>query len=155
MYGHAANHLCVWGSCRGTDGVLSPHGIPIDLLDRMLIIRTLEYTEKEIAQVGERGGHALHHSTAYLPTCPLQILSIRALVEGITVDDEALAALAAIGARTTLRYAVQMLTPGRILASTQGRDVITVADVNEVDTLFLDAKRSGRKLADNAGSYLQ
>ena len=29
----------------------SPHGIPIDLLDRLLIISTEPYTEKEIRQI--------------------------------------------------------------------------------------------------------
>ena len=28
---------------RGTD-VLAPHGVPVDLLDRMLIVRTMPYT---------------------------------------------------------------------------------------------------------------
>ena len=35
---------------RGTD-VLSPHGVPVDLLDRMLIIRTMPYTISEMIQV--------------------------------------------------------------------------------------------------------
>lgn len=30
---------------------MSPHGIPIDLLDRLLIISTQPYTEKEIRQI--------------------------------------------------------------------------------------------------------
>merc|ERR1711943_79936 len=34
-------------SVRGTD-IVSPHGIPVDLLDRMLIIRTLPYSVEEI-----------------------------------------------------------------------------------------------------------
>ena len=29
---------------------MSPHGIPIDLLDRLLIIRTLPYTEEEMVK---------------------------------------------------------------------------------------------------------
>ena len=36
--------------CRGTD-ISSPHGIPIDLLDRLVIIRTLPYTPDEMIQV--------------------------------------------------------------------------------------------------------
>ena len=42
----------VVASCfrRGTD-VVSPHGVPVDLLDRMLIIRTMPYTLEEIVQV--------------------------------------------------------------------------------------------------------
>ena len=36
--------------CRGTD-ISSPHGIPVDLLDRLVIIRTLPYIPSEIVQV--------------------------------------------------------------------------------------------------------
>lgn len=35
---------------RGTD-IVAPHGIPLDLLDRLLIIRTLPYTLEEIVQI--------------------------------------------------------------------------------------------------------
>merc|ERR1712147_361291 len=35
---------------RGTD-IVSPHGIPVDLLDRLIIIRTLPYSVDEITQV--------------------------------------------------------------------------------------------------------
>merc|ERR1712010_355290 len=35
---------------RGT-GIISPHGVPIDLLDRMLIIRTLPYSVEEMVQI--------------------------------------------------------------------------------------------------------
>jgi hypothetical protein len=49
---------------RGTD-MPSPHGVPVDLLDRLVIIRTLPYTPPEMvqilairAQVGRRGGGA-------------------------------------------------------------------------------------------------
>lgn len=34
---------------RGTD-VVSPHGIPVDLLDRMLIIRTMPYSMEEVSR---------------------------------------------------------------------------------------------------------
>jgi RuvB-like protein 1 (pontin 52) len=34
------------------------------------------------------------------------------------------AALGAVGSRTSLRYAVQLLTPARIIAGTQGRATI-------------------------------
>lgn len=35
---------------RGTD-VVAPHGVPVDLLDRLLIIRTLPYTPVEMIQI--------------------------------------------------------------------------------------------------------
>lgn len=41
---------CFCPSIRGTN-YQSPHGIPIDLLDRLLIIVTSPYTEKETRQI--------------------------------------------------------------------------------------------------------
>lgn len=37
---------------RGTD-VLSSHGVPVDLLDRMLIVRTQQYAKEEIRKVSK------------------------------------------------------------------------------------------------------
>lgn len=116
---------------RGTD-VLSPHGIPVDLLDRMLIIRTLPYSLEEM----------------------VQIVAIRATAESITVEEDAVVALGEVGARTSLRYVVQMLTPARIIAQTAGREVISVNDVEEVDELFFDAKASAKLLASSTGYLL-
>lgn len=53
------------------------------------------------------------------------------------------------------RFAVQLLTPARILAGTQGRDRIALSDVEEINALFFDAKKSAKMLADNEDKYLQ
>lgn len=66
---------------RGTD-VIAPHGIPLDLLDRVLIVRTLPYSQEEM----------------------VQIIKIRAQTEGIQLDDESLDLLGETGTKTTLRY---------------------------------------------------
>ena len=116
---------------RGTD-VLSPHGVPVDLLDRVLIIRTMPYSVEEM----------------------VQIMSIRAAVEGIKVSSDAIGKLGEIGARTSLRYTVQMLTPASIIASTSGREEVTVEDVQEVDELFFDSKASAKLLQMSEG-YLK
>merc|ERR1711968_313222 len=113
---------------RGTD-VLSPHGMPVDLLDRMLIIRTMPYALEEM----------------------IQIVSIRAEAEKMEMEEEALSALGEIGARTSLRYAVQALTPAKIIAQTSGRDLVNALDVEEVDELFSDAKASAKVLARSEG----
>ena len=118
-------------SIRGTD-VLAPQGVPVDLLDRMLIIRTMPYSMEEM----------------------VQILAIRGGAEGIEIEEEALASLGEVGARTSLRYAVQMLTPARIMAGTQGRETIISEDVEEIDQLFFDAKASAKLLA-KSDNYLQ
>merc|ERR1712087_659466 len=115
---------------RGTE-VVSPHGVPVDLLDRMLILRTMPYSLEEI----------------------IQIMSIRAETESLDIEDQALAALGEIGVRTSLRYAVQMLAPSKILAETNGRTSIHLSDIAEVDDLFFDAKASAAILA-NSDGYL-
>jgi len=117
---------------RGTD-VLSPHGLPVDLLDRTLIIRTLPYSLEDM----------------------VQIMGIRAATEGLELEDGALAFLGEVGARTSLRYAVQMLMPASIMASTCGRTKIAQEDVTEVDSLFKDAKASAKILAANAAQYMK
>ena len=116
---------------RGTD-VLAPHGVPVDLLDRMLIVRTMPYSVEEM----------------------VQIMSIRASVEGVEITEEGLKALGDVGARTSLRYSVQMLTPAAIIAKSVGRGEVTETDVQEVDELFFDCKASARLLAKSDG-YLK
>jgi len=41
--------------CRGTEDIVSPHGMPLDLLDRVMIVRTLPYTQEEMTQVSVPG----------------------------------------------------------------------------------------------------
>jgi len=118
---------------RGTDGIVSPHGMPLDFIDRMMIVRTKQYSTEEIKE----------------------IVSIRAQVEGIAVDKEALQVFGNIGADASLRYAAQLLTPCSILAKINGNDEITKAEVEEVSELYLDAKRSAAMLKSNAKVYMK
>ena len=71
------------GMCtiRGTEDIQAPHGIPVDLLDRLLIIRTIPYTLEEIGV----------------------IVGIRAKVEGLELAEEAKNYLALVGADSSLR----------------------------------------------------
>lgn len=116
---------------RGTE-LTSPHGIPVDLLDRLVIIRTSVYSLEEM----------------------IQILAIRAQIEGIEMDSEALAMLGALGEETSLRHAAALLTPAAVLAKTNGRDQVTPPDLNEVAFLFRDAKYSAKLLSEHAEEYV-
>merc|ERR1711939_923889 len=122
------------GMCniRGTE-IPAPHGVPVDLLDRVMIIRTMPYTLEET----------------------FQILSIRAKSEGVDVEDEALAYAAQVGQDASLRFAVQLLTPSRVIAQTAGRTNINKADVEEINRLFLDAKTSASRLQKDADHFLK
>merc|ERR1712156_788057 len=115
---------------RGTD-VLSPHGIPRDLLDRLLIIRTLPYSEEEM----------------------VQIVKIRASTEGLTMEEDAVSVLGKIGTNATLRYAVQLLTPASINAKIGGRTQIMKTDIKDMTEIFMDAKSSAAMLRENSDKY--
>ncbi|KAJ8428110.1 hypothetical protein Cgig2_000882 [Carnegiea gigantea] len=116
---------------RGTT-MKSPHGIPVDLLDRLLIIRTETYGPAEM----------------------IQILAIRAQVEELVVDEEALAYLGEIGQRASLRHAVQLLSPASVIARMNGRENICKADIEEANSLYLDAKSSARLLQEQQDRYI-
>ncbi|PMD45378.1 TIP49-domain-containing protein [Hyaloscypha variabilis F] len=110
------------GMCtiRGTEDLVSAHGIPPDLLARLLIIPTKAYEPDEIKR----------------------ILRIRVTVEGLSITEAALDKIADHGSRISLRYALQLLTPSSILARVSGRNQIDVVDVGECEDLFIDARRS-------------
>ncbi|AWR96602.2 AAA family ATPase [Acidianus sulfidivorans JP7] len=104
---------------RGTD-IESPHGIPLDLLDRLLIIPTRPYNENEIKE----------------------IIKIRAEEIGVELDPQALEDLTKIGIENSLRYSIQLLEPANLIALRNNRNVIKSEDVNEANKYFADIKRS-------------
>lgn len=78
---------------RGTN-YKSPHGIPIDLLDRMIIIPTSPYPEKDLKE----------------------ILKIRCEEEDCQMSDDAILVLTRIAGETSLRYAIQLITTASLVA---------------------------------------
>ena len=123
-----------YGGGGGAAEALSPHGVPLDLLDRTVIVRTSPYSPAEA----------------------VQILAVRAQVEGVALDEQALAWLGAAAGRASLRHACALLAPAALLARANGRPGgdVTLADLEEVSGLFLDAKTSARMLAEQADKFL-
>merc|ERR1712050_675453 len=104
---------------RGTD-YKSPHGIPIDLLDRMVIISTKPYTARELKK----------------------ILNIRCEEEDVEMTEDALDLLAKIATETSLRYAMHMITSANLVCMKHKRQEVNVQDIRRVYSLFADVKRS-------------
>jgi RuvB-like protein 2 len=104
---------------RGTQ-YRSPHGIPIDLLDRLLIIPTVPYTEKEIGQ----------------------ILKIRCEEEDVEMEEEAVNLLTKIGKESSLRYAIHMITVANLVCLRRKGTEVSKDDIKRVYSLFVDVKRS-------------
>merc|ERR1711988_1578456 len=110
---------------RGTD-YESPHGLPVDLLDRLLIIYTEPYGSDDIKK----------------------ILQIRCEEEDVEMTDDALSLLTRIGQDTTLRYAIHMITAAHLVCTKRQGTEVTIEDIKRVYTLFMDLKRSVKMLED-------
>ncbi|KAF7816048.1 ruvB-like 2 [Senna tora] len=116
---------------RGTN-YKSPHGIPIDLLDRLLIISTQPYTEDEIRK----------------------ILDIRCQEEEVEMSDGAKHLLTKIGVETSLRYAIHLITAAALACQKRKAKIVDLEDINRVYHLFLDVKRSTQYLMEYQNQYM-
>lgn len=116
---------------RGTN-YISPHGIPIDLLDRMIIIRTLAYKNDEIKE----------------------ILKIRCEEEDCNISDDALFVMTKIATETSLRYAIQLITTANLVSRRRKGTEISVEDVKKVYSLFFDENRSSKMLKEYQDAYM-
>lgn len=110
---------------RGTD-YLSPHGLPIDLLDRALIITTDPYNDREIQQ----------------------ILEIRAQEEDVEITEDGMKLLTKIGRESSLRYGIHLITTASLVSIKRKSHEVDVQDIRKVYNLFVDIKRSVQFLKD-------
>lgn len=104
---------------RGTD-YKSPHGLPLDLLDRVVIVSTHPYQKEEIQQ----------------------ILAIRAQEEEVDVTPDALALLTKIGQEAGIRYASNLITTSQLISAKRKAKQVSIEDVQRSFQLFYDQGRS-------------
>jgi len=64
----------------------------------------------------------------------------------VTVDSDALEKLTDVGARSSLRYAVQLLSLAAQNARAMKRETVTVQDVERVGSLFMDIGEAAEHL---------
>jgi len=102
----------------------SPHGMPLDLLDRCIIIPTSPYSEKEIKA----------------------ILQIRCEEEDVEMAGDALDLLTRIAKETSLRYAMHMIMTGALCCKQRKGAEVEVADIRKVYGMFSDLRRSTQYL---------
>ncbi|KAK6002417.1 hypothetical protein QM012_002055 [Aureobasidium pullulans] len=139
---------------RGTDNLVSAHGIPPDLLNRLLIIPTHPYSANEIRSIVSTRAR-LEYSSAAPPSLQADKPgAAQGLVQTTQLADDALDLLTKHGERVSLRYAIQLLAPSAILARCRGSDnnIVTAQDVNEAVDLFWDAGRSAGVLREQGTS---
>jgi RuvB-like protein 2 len=104
----------------------SPHGLPLDFLDRVVIVSTHAYAKEEIQQ----------------------ILSIRAQEEEVDVSPDALALLTKIGQEAGLRYASNLITTSQLISAKRKAKQVEISDVQRSFLLFYDQNRSVKFVVD-------
>ncbi|KAG0677472.1 RuvB ATP-dependent DNA helicase pontin [Pichia californica] len=114
---------------KGAEDIKSPHGIPPDLIDRLLIIKTIPYNYDEIKN----------------------IILKRSKIENIILSNEALNKITTVATTSSLRYSLQLLSPANILAQINSRKEVNIEDIDECQLLFLDAQRSTKVLEQSQG----
>lgn len=110
----------------------SPHGIPIDFLDRMIIVHTSSYDEKDLKE----------------------ILKIRCEEEDCEMAEDALTVLTRIAAETSLRYAIQLITTASLVSRKRKSTEVSIEDVKRVYSLFLDEGRSTQFLNEYQDDFM-
>jgi RuvB-like protein 2 len=116
---------------RGTE-YKSPHGIPLDLLDRLMIVSTVPYTQEELKR----------------------ILKVRCEEEDVEMSDDALELLTRIGVETSLRYAIHMIIAASLSAEKRKSAEVEIEDIKKVYTLFVDVKRSTQFLMEYQNEFM-
>ena len=110
---------------RGTT-IKAPHGMPLDLLDRILIINTKPYSGEAIRKIIEE----------------------RAKTEKINLEEKALEFLTRLGEETSLRHSIQLLAPAKEIAKSGKKEKITEKDVKRAAKLFVDVRQSVNYLSE-------
>jgi RuvB-like protein 2 len=110
----------------------SPHGLPVDLLDRVLIVSTKAYTPEDLEQ----------------------IIAIRCQEEDTQLTPEAVSVLTTMATQTTLRYALNLISTAQIIARKRKAEKVDVEDLRRAYTYFMDEKRSVQWLKEQQGTLV-
>jgi len=116
---------------RGTN-YKSPHGIPLDLLDRLIIIHTNEYSEAELKT----------------------ILKIRCEEEDCEIEDNGLTVLTKIASDASLRYAIQLISIANLIGRRRKGNEVAVPDIKKAYTLFVDEARTVQFLEEYSKEFM-
>lgn len=116
---------------RGTN-YRAPHGIPLDLLDRLLIIPTFPFQPEDTEK----------------------IIMERSTEEDVDLDDESLQLLCKIASETSLRYALLLINASDLIRRRRGGTEVTASDIRRAFGLFVDTRRSIKYLIEFKNDFM-
>jgi RuvB-like protein 2 len=116
---------------RDTD-YISPHGVPLDFLDRLMIILTQPYSVDEIRK----------------------ILMVRCKEEEVDMEPPAMELLTRIASETSLRYAIHLIITSQLGAKKRKQKEVQLVDIERCYDLFVDVKRSTKLVLQHQKDFL-
>mmetsp|Transcript_8674 Transcript_8674/g.10069 ORF Transcript_8674/g.10069 Transcript_8674/m.10069 type:complete len:529 (-) Transcript_8674:84-1670(-) len=116
---------------RGTN-FRGPHGVPLDLLDRLMIIPTAPYSVDELQG----------------------ILRVRCTEEQVDMTDDALELLTRTASEKTLRYAIQTIITSSLIAKKKKSNRVEVEHIERSHKLFFDVERSTKFIMEYQNQFL-
>ena len=122
--------------------------MPLDLLDRTIIIPTTQYEEKELRQILKI--RCEEEDTEISEDALTVLTKVRSTNTKVGLHHEVYFAgwhqvnwtLPKVGGETSLRYAIQLICVASLVCKKRKGTEVSVEDVKRVYTLFLDEQRS-------------
>lgn len=114
---------------------VTPHGIPADLLDRLVVVSLDPFSESDLKE----------------------IIKLRAVEEDVDLDTDALLLLAKIAKESSLRYACNLISLSnliRLRVAGSSSSPVEHTHVKKAFNLFLDEKRSSKFLDEYGKHFL-
>lgn len=127
----------------------SPHGLPVDLLDRVLIVSTKAYSEDDIQQIIQ-----IRYSEPRQARSQLMLQLHRCQEEDVTLTSDATTVLTSMAMSTTLRYSLNLISCAQVLARKRKAENVDVEDLRRAYMYFQDEKRSVQWLKEQQGSLV-
>lgn len=84
----------------------------------------------------------------------IQILRLRGNTESVPLGEDALKKLGEIGINASLRYCMGLIAPANILRKVEDKPVIEAKHIEEADALFMDAKTSAHRVAQQSNMFI-
>jgi RuvB-like protein 2 len=127
----------------------SPHGLPADLLDRLLIVSTTPYSDEDVRQI-----IAIRYARLLTSRTSTDIFTHSCQEEDVALTSDAVTVLTSMAMSTTLRYALNLISCARVVATKRRAERVDVEDLRRAYMLFLDEKRSVQWLREQQGALM-
>lgn len=84
----------------------------------------------------------------------IQIIKLVAESQNVALSPDALKLFGEISTNASLRFCIQLLTPAKMIAQIQQCNLVTAEHLQQADDLYMDAKTSAQRVAQEAHLFI-